>query len=107
MEIEANNDATRRRISQEKERIQKMRLNRAILLNHLKVIMEQPAKKMTQDQIEQLRAARSTFYDDVYGQDPNAEDRPDGEGLLDDSSEESEEEPEVHTVQNTGKQFPR
>ena len=107
MEIEANNDATRRRISQEKERIQKMRLNRAILLNHLKVIMEQPAKKMTQDQIEQLRAARSTFYDDVYGQDLNAEDRPDGEGLLDDSSEESEEEPEVHTVQNTGKQFPR
>ena len=92
---------------QEKERIQKMRLNRAILLNHLKTIMEQPAKQMTQDQIDQLRATRSSLYDDIYGQDANAEERPEGDGLLDDSSEESEEEPEVHALNDAKTHFPR
>lgn len=52
-EIEVNNDATRRRIEQEKNHINKMRLNRAILLNHLKELMETPSKKLSKEEINQ------------------------------------------------------
>jgi hypothetical protein len=93
MEIEANNDATRRRISQEKEHVQKMRLLRAILLNHLKTIMETPGKKLTPEQLEQLGVLSSSHLAEQLPFDVDG--RPDGEGLLDDTSEGSEDEPEV------------
>jgi len=100
-EIEANNDATRRRIAQEKERIQKMRLLRAILLDRIKEIMETPGKKLTPEQLHNIgimtngtgdvdAATRELGKDFMKG-------RPEGEVLLDDSSDDSEAEdiPEV------------
>ncbi|KAI1623707.1 hypothetical protein EDD37DRAFT_434145 [Exophiala viscosa] len=99
-EIEANNDSTRKRIIQESEHVQKMRLLRAILLNHLNDIMSTPAKKLTPEQLEKIgvqanggaslaELAGSAITQELLGS------RPDGEALLDDSSEESDEdEPE-------------
>lgn len=94
-EIESSNDATRRRIEQEKQHVQKMRLMRAILLDHLKTIAETPGKKLSPEQLEELglRADGRARVSEMVGVE--AEARPDGEGLLDDSSDESEEEPEV------------
>jgi hypothetical protein len=106
MEIEQNNDATRRRISQEKEHVQKMRLLRAILLNHLKTIMETPGKKLTPEQLEQIGVIANGHPAELAGQDMLVDARPDGEGLLDDSSEESEEEPEVQPLRRTQKSYP-
>lgn len=101
MEIESNNDATRRRISQEKEHVQKMRLLRAILLNHLKTIMETPGKKLTPEQLNQLGVLSSSHLAEQLPLEVDA--RPDGEGLLDDVSEESEDEPEVPPLRQNHK----
>ena len=100
-EIEANNDATRRRIIQETEHVQKMRLLRAVLLNKLQDIMTAPTKKLTPEQLEQLGvlANGSGNLAELAGSGIAPElhqRRPDGEGLLDDSSDETDEdEPEV------------
>ncbi len=102
-EIEANNDSTRKRILQETEHVQKMRLLRAILLNHLKEVMTAPAKKLTPEQLEKLgvlaNGNAASSLAEVAGSAVSPElvrSRPEGEGLLDDSSEESDEdEPEV------------
>lgn len=100
-EIETNNDATRRRIAQEGEHVQKMRLLRAILLNHLNEIMTAPAKKLTHEQLEKLGVLANGGGNmaELAGSGISPElqrSRPEGEGLLDDSSEESDEdEPEV------------
>ncbi|KIX05876.1 uncharacterized protein Z518_03849 [Rhinocladiella mackenziei CBS 650.93] len=99
-EIEANNDATRKRIIQETEHVQKMRILRAILLNHLNEIMSAPAKKLTPEQLEKIGvlANGSGNVAELAGSGISKDlipTRPQGEGLLDDSSEESEEdEPE-------------
>ncbi|KIV89822.1 hypothetical protein PV10_07193 [Exophiala mesophila] len=99
-EIELNNDATRRKISQETQHVQKMRLLRSILLNHLKNIMESPPKKLTPEQREKLGALANGKGSLAELAGPGVTQdlppsRPEGEGLLDDSSEESdEEEPE-------------
>jgi len=100
-EIEANNDATRRKIIQETEHVEKMRLLRAILLNQLKDIMTTPAKKLTPEQREKLGALASGRGNlaELAGAGITQDllrTRPEREGLLDDSSEESDdEEPEV------------
>lgn len=100
-EIETNNDSTRKRILQETEHVQKMRLLRAILLNHLNVIMNTPATKLTPEQLEKIGvlANGSANLAELAGSGISqdlGQARPDGEGLLDDSSEESDEdEPEV------------
>ncbi len=107
MEVESSNDATRRRISQEKDHVQKMRLMRAILLNHLKTIMETPGKKLTPEQLEQIGVMANGHPAELAGQDVMLDGRPDGEGLLDDSSEESEEEPEVQPLRKTQEAYPR
>jgi hypothetical protein len=73
-EIEANNDATRRRIEREKLHVKKMRLNRAILLANG---AGHPSEFMGADDPKRF---------------------PDDNQLLDDSSEESEEEPEVSDI---------
>lgn len=101
MDIESNIDATRRRISQEKEHVQKMRLLRAILLNHLKTIMETPGKKLTPEQLDQLGVLSGSHLAEQLPLE--ADGRPDGEGLLDDTSEESEDEPEVPPLRRTQK----
>ncbi|EXJ95387.1 hypothetical protein A1O1_00508 [Capronia coronata CBS 617.96] len=101
-EIEANNDATRRRILQENEHVQKMRLLRAILLNQLKEIMSTPAKHLSDEQLERVRAMAAGMNTSVaeqlgpaVSQDLQPNSLADGEGLLDDSSEETvEDEPE-------------
>ncbi|RMD41659.1 hypothetical protein DV735_g3504, partial [Chaetothyriales sp. CBS 134920] len=94
-EIEANNDATRRRIEREKQHIQKMRLNRAILLNHLKLIMEAPSKKLSPEQLAEVGviANGASHPADLVAAQAGPRLR-DGQALLDDSSDESEEEPE-------------
>lgn len=100
-EIELNNDATRRKIAQESQHVQKMRLLRSILLNHLKDIMETPPKKLTPEQREKLGTLANGRGNlaELAGVGVTLDllpSRPEGEGLLDDSSEESdEEEPEV------------
>ncbi|KAK5056158.1 hypothetical protein LTR84_012711 [Exophiala bonariae] len=99
-EIETNNDATRRKIIQETEHVEKMRLLRAILLNQLKDIMTTPAKKLTPEQRERLGLLANGRGNlaELAGPGITQEllrSRPEGDGLLDDSSEESdEEEPE-------------
>ncbi|RMZ89186.1 hypothetical protein DV736_g3581, partial [Chaetothyriales sp. CBS 134916] len=94
-EIEANNDATRRRIEREKQHIQKMRLNRAILLNHLKLIMEAPSKKLSPEQLAEIGViANGASHPADFIADQDGRRLRDGQGLLDDSSDQSEEEPE-------------
>lgn len=108
-EIETNNDATRKRIIQETEHLQKMRLLRAVLLNQVKEIMSTPAKQLSAEQLERVRALTNGLdntlpeylppmasQENRQQQAPAARAAADGEGLLDDSSDESmEDEPEV------------
>jgi non-histone protein 10 len=95
VEIETNNDVTRRRIDQEKQHVQKMRLMRAILLDHLKTIAETPGKRLSPAELQELglRADGRARLAEMVAVDGEA--RPEGEGLLDDSSDESEDDPEV------------
>ncbi|EHY57895.1 hypothetical protein ABEF95_005987 [Exophiala dermatitidis] len=107
-EIETNNDATRKRIIQETEHLQKMRLLRAVLLNQVKEIMSTPAKQLSAEQLERVRALTNGLdntlpeylppmasQENQQQQAPAARAAADGEGLLDDSSDESmEDEPE-------------
>ena len=87
-EIEDNNDVTRRRIVNEKQRIQKMRLLRAILLNQVREIMETPGRKWKPEELERLGIPITDAID-------NTRSRPD-EMLMDDSSDETDEDvPEV------------
>lgn len=100
-EIETNNDATRRKIIQETEHVEKMRLLRAILLNQLKDIMTTPPQKLTPEQRERLGVLANGRGNLAELAGPGIiqellRTRPEGDGLLDDSSEESDEdEPEV------------
>lgn len=94
-EIEIHNEQTRKKIGAEKERIQKMRLLRAILLNQLRETMETPGRKFSPEELEKLGILNGTTADD----EPVNRSRPEGEVLLDDSSEDSEEEnPEVSPI---------
>lgn len=54
-EIENNNDSLRKRLEREKRFQDKMRLNRAILLNHLKEMNDNPDAKLSQQELENLR----------------------------------------------------
>ncbi|MBA7489777.1 hypothetical protein ES702_00311 [subsurface metagenome] len=93
-EIEHHNDLTKKKIGAERERIRKMRLLRAILLNQLKEIMETPGRKFSPEELEKLGIVNGMAEDDEHMN--NSRSRPDGEVLLDDSSDDSEEEnPEV------------
>ena len=110
-EIETNNDATRKRILQESGNVQKIRLLRAILLRHLKDLMTAPAKPLTAEQREQLgvlangRGNLAELAGNGITQDLLRSRQ--GDGLLDDSSEESDEdEPEVsRPVAHTNKRL--
>jgi hypothetical protein len=79
-EIEANNDSIRQRLARERHFQDKMRLNRAILLNHMKELMENPSKRYGKDEMEKIAA-------ESHGRIPNHK----GNGyMLDDSSDASE-----------------
>lgn len=92
-EIEVHNEGARKKIGAEKERIRKMRLLRAILLNQLKEIMETPGRKFSPEELEKLGIVNGTAEDD---ENIDGNRRPDGEVLLDDSSDDSDEDhPEV------------
>lgn len=55
-EIEANNDSIRQSLSRERHFQDKMRLNRAILLNHMKELVDKPSKHYSEDQMDKLAA---------------------------------------------------
>lgn len=79
-EIEANNDSIRQRLNREKHFQDKMRLNRAILLNHMRELVENPSKRYSEDKMERLAAqsgSRTTGPPDVR----------DNDYMLDESSE--------------------
>ena len=94
-EIEKNNDVTRRRIEQEKQHLTKMRLLRAILLERVKQAAVQPGKSFSRRDLESLGVGSdgTAHISELVGMEDQI--RPEGEALLDDSSEESEEDPEV------------
>jgi len=81
-----------------------MRLLRAILLNHLKTIMETPGKKLTPEQLEKIGVmANGKGHEAELATTELTNEliraRPDGEVMIDDSSEESDEdEPEVASL---------
>lgn len=49
-EIETNNDRVRQKLLRERRFQDKMRLNRAILLNHMKDLVEDPSSRYNDDQ---------------------------------------------------------
>lgn len=55
-EIEANNDSIRQRLTRERHFQDKMRLNRAILLNHMKELIEKPSRRFGEDNMEKVGA---------------------------------------------------
>src|SRR5271163_635509 len=65
-EIESNNDSLRRRLEREKRFQDKMRLNRAILLNHLKEIMDNVDKKPSRQELEALASRQQSNGDAGY-----------------------------------------
>jgi hypothetical protein len=61
-EIEANNDSIRQRLARERRFQDKMRLNRAILLNHMKELVETPSRSYGGDKMGKTSAiTRSTI----------------------------------------------
>lgn len=63
------------------------------MLNQLKEIMETPGRKFSPEELEKLGIVNGTAEDDEQMENGR---RPDGEALLDDSSDDSDEEnPEV------------
>lgn len=91
-EIETNNDAMRRDLTAKRDRINKQRLLRAILLEKLREIMELPGRKLTPEQLGKLGISDG----DTDGIRAHKRIRLDDEVLLDDSSGDSDEEmPEV------------
>ena len=87
-EIESNNDNIRRRIAAEKERVMKQRLLRSLLVHQLREIMETPGRNYTAEELDKMGIVITEADEDRR--------RPDGEMLLDDSSENSDEDvPEV------------
>jgi hypothetical protein len=103
MEIEGNNDNLRKRLEREKRFQDKMRLNRAILLNHLKEMMDSPDTKLSRQDLENLgvglrgsgNLAEHLGYD--LSETPGMRGPARSEYIMDDSSAESDEEvePEV------------
>ena len=104
-EIESNNDSLRKRLEREKRFQDKMRLSRALLLNHLKEMMDSPDTKLSRQDLEDLgvglhgsgNLAEHLGYD--LGETPSMRGPARSEYILDDSTAESEEEvePEVRS----------
>ena len=99
-EIEVNNDATRRRIEQEKSQINKLRLNRAVLLNQLKEFMDAPSHKLSPEEVAKL--AREGRLAERVGALPK---RTQDDYMLEDSTEESDDD-EIPQVRNPIAQDP-
>ena len=90
-EIEDANDATRSRIEKEKSQINKLRLNRAILLQHLKELMDAPSNKVSKSDIHRTLEATNGIgrIAERIGALPR---HPQSEYLLEDSTDETEDE---------------
>ena len=75
-EIETHNESMRRRLTRERHFQNKMRLNRAILLDHMRHLVEQPsstrfdAKKMDMIDREQRSGRRISAVQDANGDVP-------------------------------------
>jgi hypothetical protein len=91
-EIEANNDSLRQRLTRERHFQDKMRLNRAILLNHMKELVENPSKRYGQDTMNngatQSRSRVSGLQDEK------------GNGFMFDDTSEISSSDEVQEVHN-------
>jgi hypothetical protein len=91
-EIEANNDSLRQRLTRERHFQDKMRLNRAILLNHMKELIENPSKHYGQDTMNngatQSRSRLSGLQDEK------------GNGFMFDDTSEISSSDEVQEVHN-------
>ena len=90
-EIEDANDATRRRIDQEKSQLSKQRLNRAILLQHLKELMDAPSNKVSKPELHRALEATNGMgrIAERIGALPR---KSQSEYLLEDSTDETEDE---------------
>jgi hypothetical protein len=55
-EIEANNDSLHQKLKRERHFQDKIRLNRAILLNHMKELVDNPVKRFSQDEMDRITA---------------------------------------------------
>lgn len=76
-EIEANNDSLHQKVKRERHFQDKMRLNRAILLNHMKELVENPSKSYGHDTIENGNAhsrSRVNFPQEERGNGFNFDD---------------------------------
>jgi hypothetical protein len=89
-EIEANNDSIRQRLGRERHFQDKMRLNRAILLNHMKELVENPSKRYGEDKMEKIAASSRSRMSGLQHEKRN--------GLMLDESSESSSSDEVQEV---------
>ena len=64
-DIEKNNDGVRQRLARERHFQDKMRLNRAILLNHMKDLIENPSKQYSKEDMAKLKRS-SEYNSDVH-----------------------------------------
>ncbi len=79
-EIETNNENLHQKLKRERRFQDKMRLNRAILLNHMKELVENPMKRFGQDEMNEITAQ-------TRGGMTAAQDNKGNSFILDDSSE--------------------
>ena len=66
-DIEANNDKVRQRLNHERRFQDKMRLNRAILLDHMREVVEDPQNQYSEENAQAARASGEYVrgYDDT------------------------------------------
>jgi hypothetical protein len=92
-EIEANNDSLHQKLKRERHFQDKMRLNRAILLNHMKDLVENPVKRFSQDEMDRITAQSRSRATGVQ------EDK--GNGIMFDDSSDISFSDEAHEVLNS------
>lgn len=79
-EIETNNDSLHQKLKRERRFQDKMRLNRAILLNHMKELVENPMKRFGPEEMNEITAQSR-------GRMTAAQDNKGNSFMFDDSSE--------------------
>jgi hypothetical protein len=97
-EIEANNDSLHQKLRRERHFQDKMRLNRAILLNHMKELVDNPVKRFSQDEMDRITAPSRNQATDMQETKGNG-------FMVDDSSDVSFSD-EAHEVPNHFRKLP-
>jgi hypothetical protein len=97
-EIEANNDSLHQKLRRERHFQDKMRLNRAILLNHMKELVDNPVKRFSQDEMDRITAPSRNQATDMQEAKGNG-------FMFDDSSDDSFSD-EAHEVPNHFRKLP-